>query len=189
MENETDNIIESQNDELELDLELEEETPEEAPAEEKPAEKPKETPEAKLARLKRQIAQTEKQLGIKETLPETKSNVHSKSNELGYAEKAFILANDIKLDEMHLVKEFMANTGKPLDEVVVNKYFLNELKDFRDSKASKEAVPQGNKRSTSTPRDSVDYWIKKPFNEVPQEMRSQVVNKRLEMEKTKNPFA
>lgn len=186
MENENnETIIDSteNNEEIELDLDLTEETP----AEETPMDKPKETPEAKLARLKRQTAQLEKHLGLDK--PKSESPVPSKSSDLGYAEKAFLIANQITVDEIPLAQEVLKKTGMTLDELVSDDYFKSKLKDFRDNKASKEAVPTGTKRSANSPKDSVDYWLKKPFSEVPKEMQIQVVNRRLEMEKSKNPFS
>lgn len=189
MTNETDNIIESQNNEQELDLELVEETQEEAQPKET-IEKPVETPEAKLARLKRQTAQLEKKLGVKEVVKEeVKQEPKSQSSDFGYAEKAFLLANDIKADEISLAKDIMKKTGLNLDELVSDDYFKAKLKTFREEKASSEAVPRGAKRSSPSPRDSVDYWLKKPFDEVPSDMRAAVVNARLEKEKSKNPFS
>jgi len=38
------------------------------------------------------------------------------------------------------------------------------------------------------PTDSVDYWMSKPIEEVPPEMRIKVVNARLAKEKTKGVF-
>jgi hypothetical protein len=191
MENETDNIIESQNNEdMELDLDLTEETP----AEEKPVEKPQETPEAKLARLERQAIQLRKKLGQAEEKPESKSPVLSKSSEFGLTEKTFLKASDIKTDEYGLVKEWIANTGKAIDDVVENKYFLQELKDFREAKTSKEAVPTGTKRSSATSSNTSDYWYNKYITgsikaeEIPNEYRQAVFNRRAENEKSKNPF-
>ena len=187
MENEQEEIVttpEVDDTEIELDLE---ETQEESPAEVVPVEKPKETPEARLARLRRQTAQLEKHLGITKDKPE--SNVPSKSNDFGYAEKAFLIANDIKVDELPMVQELIKKTGMSLEEVISDDYAQAKLKAFRETKASKEAIPTGTKRSSPSIKDSADYWVKKPFNEVPDEMRIAVVNKRLELEKSKNPFA
>jgi hypothetical protein len=185
MENEKDNIIESQNNETELDLELEE-TPE-APAPETTIEKPVETQEAKLARLKRQTSQLEKKLGV---APEVKQEPKSpSSDELGFAEEAYLLANEIKKDEIPLAQEILKKTGMNLRELVEDDYFKSKLKAFREEKASSGAIPKGTKRSAPSPKDSVDYWLNKPFAEVPNDMRLAVVNAKLEREKSKNPFA
>lgn len=189
MENDTnETIIDSteNNDELELDLDLTEETQEETPAKEV-QQKPVETPEAKLARLKRQTAQLEKHLGIQEK-PKSESPAPSKSSELGYAEKAFILANDIKVDEIPLVQQVLKQTGMELDELVQDEYFQSKLKSFRDAKATKDAVPTGTKRSSPSPKTSDEYWVNKylngtPLSEVPVEFRGKAIDARVVREK------
>lgn len=186
MENENnETIIDSteNNEDTELDLDLTEETP----AEEKPAERPKETPEAKLARMKRQVAQLEKHLGVDEK-PKSESPAPSKSSELGYAEKAYLIANDIKVDEIPLAQELLKKTGMTLDELVTDDYFQAKLKDFRETKASKNAVPSGTKRSSPSPKDSADYWTTKylsgtPISEVPVEFRTKAIDARVAREK------
>lgn len=75
MTNETnETIIDSTNNEQEVELELTEETAEttEVQEEVKPVEKPVETPEARLARLKRMVDQQEKKLGVKKEAPVAK---------------------------------------------------------------------------------------------------------------------
>lgn len=187
MENETnETIIDSiENNDEELDLDLSEEG-KETPAEEKPADKPKETPEAKLARLKRQTAQLEKHLGIEK--PKAESTVPSKSSELGYAEKAFLIANDIKTDEIPLAQDLLKKTGLTLDELVQDDYFKAKLKDFRETKASKDAVPSSTKRSSPATKDSAEYWSAKylsgtPISEVPIEFRTKAIDARVAKEK------
>jgi len=119
----------------------------------------------------------------------TETKPEAKSGELGYAEEAYLLANDIKKDEISLAQEVLKKTGMNLRDLIDDDYFKSKLKTFREEKASLEAVPKGTKRSSPSPRDSVDYWAKKPFAEVPEDMRIAVVNARLEKEKSKNPFA
>lgn len=186
-------IIDSKenNDDTELDLDLTEETP----ADEKPAEKPQETTEAKLAKHKGIVARLEKKLGLNsEEKSKSESPAPSKSSDFGLTEKTFLKASDIKTDEYGLVKEWIANTGKAIDDVVENKYFLQELKDFREAKSSKEAIPTGTKRSSSASTNTSDYWYNKystgsvKADEIPNEYRQAVFNKRLANEKSVNPF-
>lgn len=77
MENENENIIDSQenNEAEEIILEENETETEETVEEEKPEqEKPQETLEAKRARLKRQLGQVEKKLGLAEEKPKEVTN-------------------------------------------------------------------------------------------------------------------
>jgi hypothetical protein len=190
MTNEQDHVEVANNEEL--DLELVEETHEEAPVEEKKEEKTEFTPEQKLARLKRMASKLEKEIGVPQ---EVKQEPKSQSSELGYAEKAYLQGNDIRgNEEFSIVQKYVKDTGKKLEELVdeatiVGKLIRSEIKELRETKATDNATPKGTKRSTSTPKDSVDYWIKKPFDEVPQEMKIAVVNRRIELEKSKNPFS
>jgi hypothetical protein len=178
---------------LELDLDLEDSPGELKP--EEPKEKRKFTPEEQLAIHERQAKKLRKQLGQGSDEPksETKEKA-TKSGELGYAEKAFLFATGVKgSEEIGLVTEFMANTGKSLEEVVDSKFFQAELKELRESKASSEAVPKGSKRSTSGSKDTVDYWLAK--GELPentpenQELRRKIVNAKYARETSSNKFS
>jgi len=178
---------------LELDLELEDS--EESTKEERPKEKKQFTPEEQLAIHRREIKKLEKQLGKETEEPRVESKEKAtKSGELDYGQKAYLFATGIKgSEETKLVQDFMANTGKSLEEVVDSKFFQAELKELRESKASEDAVPKGTRRSTTGSRDSVDYWLAK--GELPentpenQELRRKVVNARIDKETNKSKFA
>lgn len=157
-------------------------------------EKPIETDEARYARLKRQTAQMEKKLGIKSE-EEPKKKTSKKSDDLGYGEKAFLVAHGVKeADEINLAKDYMANTGKSLDDVIGSKFFQSELKELRETKATSAATPPGSKRTGQSAQTTVEYWLAKgelpPMSE--RELRQKVVNARLKAETssdifTKNP--
>lgn len=157
--------------------------------ENKPKETPKEDPAAKRARLQRELARLDKKYPV-----ETKSEApkeETKSSDLDYGQKAFLMAAGIKgTDEIGLVKTFMKNTGKSLDEALESKYLQAELKDMRDAVAVKAATPNGTKRSGQTGRDSVEFWLAK--GELPpadqRELRTKVVNARLKSETNSNTF-
>ena len=77
-----------------------------------------------------------------------------------------------------------------MDEVLEAKYFQSELKERREAKASKDAIPTGAKRSTSAPATQVDYWIGKgelpPADQV--DLRREVVKARMKIEGSKSNF-
>ena len=108
-----------------------------------------------------------------------------------YGQKAFLKASGISSEEYPLVEEVIAATGKDLESVLESKYFPSELKDFRDAKTTKSAVPSGQKRSTSSTQDTVEYWIAKgqlpPADQ--RELRSKVVRAKRQMDSSKSPFA
>lgn len=121
----------------------------------------------------------------------TKEGEINKSNELGYGEKAFLVANGIKgKEEMTLAMEYAKQTGKPLDDIIENKFFLNELKDLRDAKSVQEAIPGGSKRAGTASRDKVEYWIAKgelpPADQV--ELRRAYVNAKIKKSKDSGMF-
>lgn len=156
-----------------------------AEGEDKPVEKPVESLADRKARLERQLSQTNKKLGLDISKPEKKS---SKSDDFDYGEKAFLVANGVKSkDEMNLARDYVKNTGKTLDEVLESKYFQSELKEMRELAQTKEATPTG-KRSGGVPTDSVEYWMAKPIEDVPQEMRIKVVNAKLKQNENKGGF-
>lgn len=115
----------------------------------------------------------------------------SKSSELDYGQKAFLVANGIKgAEEFDLVQKIMADTGKPLEDVLESKYFQAELKERRDAKTVADAIPDNSKRSNQSASTTVDYWLAKgelpPADQV--DLRRQVVNARLKQEQNKSQF-
>lgn len=115
----------------------------------------------------------------------------SKSDDFDYGQKAFLIANGVKeADEVALVKDIMASTGKSLDDVMESKYFQAELKEMRDAKLTANALPSGTKRTGQSAQSTVEYWIAK--GELPpasdRELRQKVVNARIKSEKVTNVF-
>jgi hypothetical protein len=128
----------------------------------------------------------------RDKLKAKKAEAPKKENkDLDYGQKAFLVASGIKgSEEIELVKQYLAS-GKELDEIIENKHFQNDLKDLRDDKAIKAAIPSNTKRSGTSTRDSVDYWLAKgelpPPDQV--ELRRQVVNAKIKSQSTGNPFS
>ena len=119
--------------------------------------------------------------------PESKP---SKSNDLDYGAKAFLASHDLKVKgtkELEFVQNELKQSGQELDSLLENDYFKQRLESFRVLDKTSEATPTG-KRSGSAAVDSVDYWLTKPIEEVPSEMRTKVVNARLEKETKKGVF-
>lgn len=123
--------------------------------------------------------------------PPVEKKEPAKSDELGFAEKAYLNSEGVKGSKAHdLVKKVMKETGKSLEDVISSKFFRAELKEMEEVDAAKNAVPDGKNRSAQSARDSVEYWIGK--NELPPrdqvELRRQVVNARIKNEKNVNQF-
>lgn len=112
----------------------------------------------------------------------------STSGGLDYGQKAFLRAEGIKGEaETKLVEQFMQETGKDLEQVIESKFFKAELDELREIQRTQDANPKG-KRSGTTAIDSVEYWLTKPIEEVPKEMRVKVVNAKIKQSESKGPF-
>ncbi len=123
----------------------------------------------------------------KDKKSETKSSA-KKSNELDYGAKAFLTANGIKgSKEFEFVETELKQSGQDLESLLENDYFQSRLEKFRNISKTQSAIPQG-KRSNGVPTDSIEYWMSKPIEEVPKDMRIKVVNARLEKDKVKGVF-
>jgi len=79
----------------------------------------------------------------------------------GYGEKAFLKASGVESEDFEFIAEEMRNTGKSLEEVLGFKYVQEELKARKDQRVTLEATPRGGKRSATSSRDQVDYWLAK----------------------------
>jgi uncharacterized membrane protein YgaE (UPF0421/DUF939 family) len=83
-------------------------------------------------------------------------------SELDRIDRAVLRAEKITdPDEVELVQDIMKETGKPLEKVLESKYFQSELKEMRETKATKEATPSGTKRPGANNPQSVEYWLAK----------------------------
>lgn len=112
-----------------------------------------------------------------------------------FAEKSYMRSAGIKPEDFDLVAQYTEN-GKSLDDVLdesttVGKLFQAELKERRDLKASKDAIPSGSKRATPTARDTVEYWVAK--GELPprdqKELRQKVLDAKIKAEEKKSQFS
>ncbi len=114
-----------------------------------------------------------------------------KSGDLDYGQKAFLATAGIKgADELKLVTEELKKSGATLDELVDNPYFQEKLKETRRLKKSDDAGIEGGKRGGQQAKDTVEYWLSRPFGELPDdvELRRKVVNARIKAEKNTNVF-
>lgn len=119
--------------------------------------------------------------------PERKSE-SKKSDDLDYGQKAFLTASGIKgTKEFDFVKDEMKKSGEELENLLENDYFQSKLDKFRALNKTNDAIPKG-KGGSGVPTDSVEYWMAKPMEEVPQDMRIKVVNARLKKEEGKGKF-
>ena len=140
-------------------------------------------------RLKR--AETKLKKSEIESKVEEKVQKTLESKGLDKVDRLFLRQEGIKsAEEIALAEEWVKDTGRGVESILESKAFKAELKELRDSLATKEATPSSTKRSGQSPRDEVDYWIAK--GELPKDNRElalKVVNAQLQREKSKNTFA
>ena len=152
-----------------------------------------ETRQRLYARMKKAEADAKanKQDKPKDT-DKSKQQKGTKTFELGYDHKAYLVANGIKgAEEFSIVQEVMQNTGKSLDDVIEMRYVQAELKALREEKATADAMPKGDKvRGGKSAQNTVDYWIAKgelpPADQV--ELRRKVVAEKVRQDSTGNKF-
>lgn len=173
-----------------MENETEEVVVEETPAEETQADETEATDwKAKYDEAQGRLRRAETKLSkVKAEEPKAEKQP-SKSDELDYGQKAYLVANDIKAqDEVKLVREVMKDTGKTLEQVLESKYFQAEIKEMRELKKSADATPSKSNRSNISAKDDVEYWISK--GELPEDrtLRSKVVAERRARDTNSNPF-
>jgi hypothetical protein len=154
-----------------------------------------ETPEDRFARLSRitdQHAKKHKLGKYKDAAPSTDDKQPTaKTGELDYGQKAFLVSFGYKTSaEMKIAQDVMKSSGKTLEEVMEDGYFQNQIKDHREDKKSKDAVPPGSKRSGQMANDTVEYWTAKgelpPIEQT--ELRQKVVNAKMKAQGSGSPF-
>ncbi len=117
-----------------------------------------------------------------------KTATPSKSTDFGYDVKAYLKASGINPTEFDFVKAELKGSGmKDVDSLLENDYFKSKLEKHRELSKTQEAIPSG-KRSGGVATNSPEYWMGKPIEEVPADMRRAVVNAKLEQEKNKGKF-
>lgn len=106
-------------------------------------------------------------------------------------EKAYLKSMDVDVEDFEYIQEAMEDSGKSLDSLLETKWFQNDLKERKESRATAMAMPKDTRRATSSARNTVDYWIQK--NELPPreewDLRKQVLAEKLKRAKNKNQFA
>jgi len=149
----------------------------------KSTDKQRETPQQKFDRLQGQLKRAAKDAGIDLEIAEPGKKTSKKSDELDLGAKAFLVANGIKGSKEHaFVQEHLKKTGEKLEDVLEDDYFISRLEKFRGLNKTSDATITG-KRGGSVATDSVDYWLAKPFAEVPHDMRAKVVKAREDRER------
>jgi len=110
------------------------------------------------------------------------------SDVLDYGAKAFLKSSGIETSEFDFVKEELKQSGfKDLDSLLENDYFKSKLENRRSLQKTQNATIKG-KSSNGVATNSVEYWMGKPIEEVPADMRIKVINAKLEKDNKKGVF-
>lgn len=161
------------------------------------ADKPKRTPQEELEYFEGRASRLRKKLGIKDEKPqiiEPSKSSQGKPSELSDGQIAILRTEGIKSKaEIALFKEVMNETGKGVLDLLDSSYFQSRLSDFRTNQESLNAIPKGKNRSGQTGISDTDIAFSK-FKETGQlpedfKTRSEVVNKAIESEKSRNMFS
>ena len=132
-------------------------------------------------------------LKYKAILDRNKDKPHTKepskkSDELDYGAKAFLKSSGIENTEFDFVKEELKKSRlKDLESLLDNPYFKAELDTRRNLDKSKNATIKG-KSANGVATDSIDYWLTKPIDEVPKEMRFKVVQAKMKKDNSGGSF-
>ena len=112
----------------------------------------------------------------------------TKSNDFGYDVKAYLKASGITENEFDFVKAQMKESGlKDVDSLLGNSYFKARLEEHRELEKTKDSAPKS-RRSGGVATNSAEYWASKPIEEVPMDMRREVVNFKLKKDQNKGKF-
>ncbi len=119
---------------------------------------------------------------------EAAPQAETKSDGFGYDVKAYLKASGIKASEFDFVQSEFKNSGvKDVDALLENEYFQAKLEKQREINRTQDAIPKG-KGSNGVAIDSVDYWLAKPFAEVPSHLRRDVLKAKESQEKNRGKF-
>lgn len=113
--------------------------------------------------------------------------VEEQKDGFGYDVKAYLKASGIKADEFDFVKKELKSFNGDVEELIENDYFQAKLEKQRAIKKTDDATPKG-KRTGNVATNSVEYWMGKPLEDVPADMRIKVVNAQIEKDKNRGIF-
>lgn len=120
--------------------------------------------------------------------PKAQEKQTTKSDDFGYDVKAYLKSSGIAASEFEFVRTELKQSGLgDVDSLLENEYFQSRLEKHRAIQKTKDATPTG-RRSGGVATDSVEYWLGKPFDEVPSEMKLKVVDAKMKKDKSRGMF-
>ena len=116
------------------------------------------------------------------------------SGELDYGMKAYLRSEGIEPNEFDFITEQMEESGiRDIEKLVANSYFKSQLKERREQKSVENATPSKSRATGDSSKTKVDYWVGKgelpPDTAENVQLRRDVLNKRIDIEKNRNRFS
>ena len=104
----------------------------------------------------------------------------AKSGELDYGLLAFHNSKSDSTrieheEDIEFLKNEIEKSGKTQQELLSNKYFLEDIKGRQEERELKNATPSHSSRSGVTKKD-LSYWMNRPYAEVPQDMKYKILD-------------
>lgn len=157
-------------------------------------EKPKLTLEQQRGILQRRLTKINKELGLNEKPADLKTKT-DKPTSIDYGHLTFHNSkSDVKITEeadVEYLGQMMAETGKSQKELLGAKWFQAEIKERQEARTVKEAVPSNTRRSQTSARNTVEYWLAKgelpPTSDV--QLRRDVLNAKIKIEEHSSKFS
>lgn len=114
------------------------------------------------------------------------------TDELDYAQKAYLRAEGIETAEFDFVQSQLEESGKTIEQLLASKYFQTELKERREAKQVENATPTGDRIPSNNAKSTKEYWLSRgelpPNTPENRKLREEVVNARYEREKSAYKF-
>ena len=136
-------------------------------------------------RLKTKLEKAkEKKEEAKETKPPEKPDEKPGEYKLSSGDKALLNSyKQIKgTDEITLCENWLSKYGGTPEEMIEDEVFVSKLEKLRDAKLVAQATPTSTKRSPTSDTSVIDYYLDKPFSEVPKDKQRDVLNARIARE-------
>jgi hypothetical protein len=141
-----------------------------------------------------QLAKAKEKLAGAKVEPKPSPTAKPEFEDFDDGQYAYLTAKGIEDDgEIAIVKTAVKESGRSLRDVLKMKYLQEELKEYREAKATKEATPTGTNRSPGGAATSkVDFWLAKgempPNTPENYQLRRDVVNAKLKRLENANKF-
>lgn len=147
-----------------------------------------------LGSLKSQLKDLRKSTAAKQETEETSKK--TENLQVDYGLLALLKVNGIEHeDDVALFNRVRSETGKKPEELLKSKYFMAELKEQQEIRATKEAQPKDNGRGGSSGGSEALVWFEKvnqgkaTMSDVPKDLLPEVINLRVKASTISSPAA